>query len=188
MITLSMAIILGIDPGSRLTGFGIVKKSGNRITHIENGTFYLQEHKKYSDRLVVLYQEIQALIAAFKPTSLAIENIFYHKNPKSIQKLGEVRGVAIVSGAISGLPIAEYAPLEVKKAVTGYGNATKDQMQYMVQKLLNLPDLAEENASDALGIAICHAQNDNTISNTIKGFTKKTNQAKELLKKASFYK
>lgn len=110
-------IILGIDPGSRLTGFGLIKKSGNRNHHMENGTLYLEKSGKYTDRLVFLYQEIQSIINAFKPEAFAIENIFYYKNPKSIQKLGEVRGVAMLSAAIAGLPIFEYTPLEVKKAV-----------------------------------------------------------------------
>ena len=180
-------IILGIDPGSRKTGFGLIKKSGNRNIHIENGTIYLEEKPRYSDRLVCLYQEIQSIIAAFHPEVIAIENIFYHKNPKSSQKLGEVRGVAMVSGAISGLPVFEYAPLEVKKAITGYGNASKEQVQFMVRRLLNLNDIAEENASDALGVALCHAHSYSQLGLAKKAGGMVVNKKSEILKKASFY-
>ncbi|MBU0505363.1 MAG: crossover junction endodeoxyribonuclease RuvC [bacterium] len=180
-------IILGIDPGSRITGFGLVKKSGNNTAHLENGTLFLDSKEQYKDRLVYLYQEIQALVNAFQPEALAIENIFYHKNPKSVQKLGEARGVAILAGAISGLSIFEYTPLEVKKAVTGHGNATKEQVQYMVRRLLNLKDLAEENASDALGVALCHAHSCNHMNSDLNKATTPTNRAQELLKKANFY-
>ncbi|MBF0106365.1 MAG: crossover junction endodeoxyribonuclease RuvC [Deltaproteobacteria bacterium] len=180
-------LILGIDPGSQITGFGLIKKSGQRNTHIENGTFYLREKTSYADRLVCLYKEIQNIIAAYQPEVIAVENIFYHKNPKSIQKLGEVRGVAILSGAISGLKVFEYAPLEVKKAVTGYGGATKSQMQYMVMKLLGLNDVPEENASDALGVALCHAHSFNQLTNPSGLAKTRLSDAKEILKKASFY-
>lgn len=180
-------IILGIDPGSRKTGFGLIKKSGNHNTHIENGTLYLEKLEKYSDRLVMLFNELQALIQAFKPDVISIENIFYHKNPKSIQKLGEVRGVAIVSAATKGLPVFEYAPLEVKKAITGYGAAKKEQVQFMICKLLNLKDVPEENASDALGLALCHAHSYNQLTSVRSTSSVRRNDAQELLKKASFY-
>jgi len=187
MIPLEIMIILGIDPGSRLTGFGLIKKAGNRNIHVENGTLFLEEKGSYADRLVYLFQEIQSLTSAFQPEAMVVENIFYHKNPKSIQKLGEVRGVTILSGAVAGLPIFEYTPREVKKAVTGYGNASKEQMQYMVRSLLKLKDVAEENASDALGIAICHAHSYNQLTNSKKEISVSQSKAKELLKKASFY-
>lgn len=180
-------LILGIDPGSRKTGFGLIKKSGNRNIHIENGTLYLEEKPTYADRLVCLYQEIQNIIVAYKPGVIAVENIFYHKNPKSIQKLSEVRGVAMLSGAISGLPVFEYAPLEVKKAITGYGNATKSQMQYMVRKLLKLSDIPEENASDALGVALCHSHSYNLLTNQNEMTKARLSSTKEVLKKASYY-
>ncbi len=180
-------IILGIDPGSQKTGFGLVKKSGNRLTHVENGTFYLKDHKRYSDKLAALHQELSAIIAAFKPEALVVENIFFHKNPKSMQKLAEVRGAVILSGAIAGLTIFEFSPREVKKAVTGYGNASKDQMQLMVKRLLCLSDLAEENASDALALAICHANSCTQISALTNATKTPITAAKEILKRASFY-
>lgn len=180
-------IILGIDPGSQKTGYGLIKRTNNKMVHVENGTIYLEIKKSFSDRLVLLYQEIQNIVRVFKPQVIVIENIFYHKNAKSIQKLGEVRGVAMLSGAISGLAVFEYTPLEVKKAVTGHGNASKAQVQYMIQKLLGLKDMAEENASDALGVAICHSHSDNEITRASKGALTHSTKAQELLKQASFY-
>ena len=180
-------IILGIDPGSRKTGFGLIKKEGNRHTHIENGTLYLEKQEKYTDRLVSLYKEIQSLIEAFSPEALAIENIFYYKNAKSTQKLGEVRGVAMLSASISGIKVFEYTPLEVKKAVTGYGKAPKIQMQNMTRTLLNLKDIPEENAGDALAVALCHAQSCNLLSQIKIKETATPTKRKILLKNSSFY-
>lgn len=183
-------IILGVDPGSRLTGYGVVRKtSGNSTEHVENGTLYLKDHEVFADRLVHLHKSLKEVIARYGVQALAVENIFYHKNPKSIQKLGEVRGVIILSGALAGLPVFEYTALQVKQAVTGYGKASKDQMQSMVRKLLKLPDLAEENASDALGIALCHAHQSGRSLGALAGQYKSSavNARQEILKKASFY-
>lgn len=178
-------IILGIDPGSRLTGYGIIDKNGNHHRHIENGTLYLEKQGAYPHRLGYLFEQIQILIEAYEPEVLAIENIFYHKNPKSIQKLGEVRGVAMASAVLKGLPVFEYAPLEVKKSITGYGAAKKEQVQFMICKLLNLKDCPEENAADALGIALCHANSYNLLTKVRK--VGRVTASNELLKKASFY-
>lgn len=185
-------IILGIDPGSRITGFGLVKKDGNRVTHIENGSLYCADQETFARRLVYLFEEIQKIIRKFKPDVMVVENIFYHKNPKSVQKLGEARGAIILSGSLAGLPIHEYTALQVKQAVTGYGKAAKEQVQGMVRKLLNLPDLAEENASDALGIALCHAHSTGRFLLVSKGQTGEkgrgtAGRARELLKQSSFY-
>ena len=151
-------IILGIDPGSRFAGYGLVKKEGNRFLHIDNGVCCVPNTDDFSKKLVFLHRHFDDIIKTFKPDSISIENIFVHKNVKSAQKLGEARGVLILTAALHDLPVFEYTPLEVKKAITGYGQATKDQMMLMVRRLLNLRDLAEENASDALGLALCHAQ------------------------------
>lgn len=181
-------IILGIDPGSRKTGYGIVNAVGNRVTHVENGTLYIEDEPTFAARLVALHRGLTGIIQTFRVESVAIENIFYHKNPRSVQKLGEARGVAILSGACTGLPVHEYSALQVKQAVTGYGKAAKEQMQAMVRKLLNLPDLAEENASDALGVALCHAFNSGKSALAFAGpATASTDPRRELLKKASFY-
>ena len=151
-------IILGIDPGSRITGFGLVeKKKNNEIRHLENGAIYCGHEPTFDKRLVIIFEKIQSLIKTFQPTAMAVENIFYSKNVQSTLKLGHARGVAMVSAALLRLPVFEYTPLQVKQAIVGYGGATKDQVQKMVKVLLGLPQTAEENASDALAVAICHA-------------------------------
>lgn len=181
-------IILGIDPGSRKTGYGIVKRIGNRCEHVENGTLYIEDEPTFAERLVALHRNLSRIIRDFGVETVAIENIFYHKNPKSIQKLGEARGVALLSGALAKLPVFEYTALQVKQAVTGYGKADKNQVQIMVRKLLNLRDLAEENASDALGVALCHAFHSGQTGRVFAGDgAQAPNARQELLKKASFY-
>lgn len=182
-------IILGIDPGSRFTGYGLIKKNGNRAEHIENGTLYLKDIASFTDRLVHLHRHITETIQKYNVEALVVENIFYHKNPKSIQKLGEVRGVILLSGALMEIPVCEFTALQVKQAVTGYGKATKEQMQVMVRKLLNLPDLAEENASDALGIALCFAHQSQKALKALAGGVENVGLSakQEILKKASFY-
>lgn len=181
-------IILGLDPGSRITGFGLIHKKGNRSEHIENGALYVQSITDYAKRLAHISTEVQRLILTYQVDQVAIENIFYHKSVRAVQKLGEVRGVMMASAALCGKPVFEYTPLQVKSAVTGYGKAQKSQVQVMVRTLLNLKDLAEENASDALGIALCHAHQNSKIqmvSSSEKPQALNTNQ--DLLKKASFY-
>ncbi|MBI2338916.1 MAG: crossover junction endodeoxyribonuclease RuvC [Deltaproteobacteria bacterium] len=151
-------IILGIDPGSRITGFGLVEKQkNNEVRHIENGAIYCAEAPSFEGRLVLIFEKIQSLIKDFRPAAVAVENIFYSKNVKSTLKLGHARGVALVSASLLRTPVFEYTPLQVKQAIVGYGGASKEQVQKMIRVLLNLPQMAEENASDALAVAICHA-------------------------------
>lgn len=153
-------IILGIDPGSRLTGYGIIQKQESHLTHIDNGLIKLNEKAPLTSRLVVLFNEVQKIIKTFSPEILALENIFYSKNIQSTLKLGHARGSIIVAAGLLGLKIFEYTPLAVKQAITGYGGAGKEQIQKMVKTLLKLPQIAEENASDALAVAICHANSE----------------------------
>lgn len=150
-------IILGIDPGSQITGFGFIQKTNNQLTHLENGLIDCRKKKDFPDRLVTIFQNIRQIIEKFNPSCVAIESIFYAKNVQSAIKLGQARGVALVSSSLLNLPVFEYTPLEVKQAVVGYGQASKEQVQQMIKRLLKLPQVAEENASDALAIAICHA-------------------------------
>lgn len=180
-------IILGIDPGSRLTGYGLIQKTASENRHVENGTFYLEQKKTYVQRLASLFESLTTIIITHKPQVLAVENIFSHKNPKSIQKLSEARGIVLLCGELNNLEIAEYTPTEVKKAVTGYGNASKKQMQLMIARLLRLTDLPEENASDALSVALCYAHTDNQLTNSKKPVNLVTSKVKKLLGKASFY-
>jgi crossover junction endodeoxyribonuclease RuvC len=150
-------IILGIDPGSRITGYGIVQKKGNRTVHLDNGAIHCADAPDFASRLAIIFTRVQELIKTFSAEALAVESIFYGKNAMSTIKLGHARGTALAAASLLGLPVAEYAPTEVKKAVVGYGVATKDQVQKMVKALLNLPQVPEENASDALAVALCHA-------------------------------
>lgn len=151
-------IILGIDPGSRITGFGLVSKQGSKITHVDNGIIDVSKNVSFEKKLLKIFEGINNIISTFKPSEVAIENIFYAKNVQSALKLGHARGAAMVAIAMNELPVFEYTPLQVKQAVTGFGAASKDQVQKMTKTLLGLPQVAEENAADALGISLCHAQ------------------------------
>lgn len=182
--------IIGIDPGSRITGFGVLERNGNRLKHIENGSLFCDLSASFAERLVFLFQELQRVVRDFRPEVLAIEKIFYGKNAQSLEKLGEARGVLIASAALTGIPVFEYTALQVKKAVTGYGGAAKNQVQQMVMRLMNLRDVAEENASDALAVAICHAHATTSLNASrpvARTRSGRSTDAQELLKKASFY-
>lgn len=149
-------IVLGIDPGSRITGYGIVKKSGNCLIHIDNGAIFTDKAADFADRLKIIFDGLLKIISQYHPDQVAIENIFFATNPQSALKLGQARGAAIVAAVHSGLPVAEYSALQVKQAVVGQGKATKEQVQKMVRALLSLPEIAQADASDALAVAICH--------------------------------
>ncbi len=149
--------ILGIDPGSRITGFGLIEKQGNRLRHLDNGAISTCSNTPLPDRLQMIYQELVRVIVAYGPDAMAIEQIFMAKNAQSALKLGHARGAAMLAGVNAGLTVAEYSAIDVKKAVVGYGRADKSQVQQMVRMLLGLPEVAQEDASDALAVAICHA-------------------------------
>lgn len=149
--------ILGIDPGSRITGYGLVEKIGNRLRHMDNGAIITDSKAPMPERLQVIYRQLNRIIDEYAPQAVAIERIFVAKNALSALKLGHARGVAMLAGINAGLPVAEYSAVEVKNAVVGYGRAAKTQVQHMVRVLLALPEIAQEDASDALAVAICHA-------------------------------
>jgi crossover junction endodeoxyribonuclease RuvC len=150
-------IILGIDPGSRTTGYGLIRQEGNRLIHVDNGAIFTKSDQPLPDRLKVIYDGLADVIARYQPEEMAIEDIFVAKNASSALKLGHARGTAMVVGVNNALPVAEYTAMQVKSAVVGYGHANKNQVQKMVKTLLNLPEIAQEDASDALAVAICHA-------------------------------
>ena len=150
-------LILGIDPGSHITGYGVIDKKGNYLRHILHGEVKLRKDSLLSTVLSSIYQQLSAVIADNAPQAIALENIFYGKNVRSLIKQAHVRGVIIFAGANSNIPVFEYSPLEVKKAVVGYGRAEKRQVQIMVKVILNLPTLPPADAADALAVAICHA-------------------------------
>lgn len=150
-------LILGIDPGSHITGYGVIDKKGNYLRHILHGEIKLRKDSLLSTVLGSIYQQLSAVIADNAPQAIALENIFYGKNVRSLIKQAHVRGVIIFAGVSSSIPVFEYSPLEVKKAVVGYGRAEKRQVQIMVKAILKLPALPPADAADALAVAICHA-------------------------------
>ena len=149
--------VLGIDPGSRITGYGIIDKEGNRLVHVDNGAIITDSHRDFPMRLQRIYRGLTEIIEQYRPDAMAVENIFFATNVQSALKLGQARGAAIVAGVNAGLPVFEYTALQVKQAVVGHGRADKQQVQKMLKALLNLPEVAQEDASDALATAVCHA-------------------------------
>ncbi|MBI2066447.1 MAG: crossover junction endodeoxyribonuclease RuvC [Deltaproteobacteria bacterium] len=150
--------ILGIDPGSQITGLGVIEKNGSGLRHLENIAYRVHTKDLFAERLWEIFCMLKEAIKKFRPDAVAIEKVFLAKNAMSALKLGEARGVSMLAAASENIPIYEYSTREVKQAVTGYGQATKEQIQKMVQQLLKLPEVAAEDASDALAVAICHMQ------------------------------
>jgi crossover junction endodeoxyribonuclease RuvC len=149
--------VLGIDCGSRATGFGIIESDEERHRVVVFGVIQFHPKDAFSQRLVKIHTEIQSLILNYSPQAAAVEDQFYLSNFKSVMKLGQVKGVAILTAASSGIPVFEYSPLEIKSAVTGYGRAEKNQVQVMVKNILKLDALPRpDDAADALALAICH--------------------------------
>lgn len=148
-------VILGIDPGSRKTGYGLVRFNLNRMEYLGSGCIYTGDGK-FHERLLVIFDSITHLVEQFAPDVMAIEETFLSKNVQSTIKLSEARSVAMVAVAKAGIDIYEYTPRQIKQAVVGYGAATKEQVQFMVQKILNLSGTPQADAADALACAICH--------------------------------
>ena len=148
--------ILGIDPGSRITGFGIIETDGLRHRYVTCGCIKVTEDD-FALRLQQIFDGIRETIFEFQPDNAAIEQVFMHKNAGSALKLGQARGAAIVATSIHSIPMAEYSARQVKQAVVGYGAAQKEQVQQMIKVLLGLSRVPQADAADALAIAICHA-------------------------------
>ena len=149
--------ILGIDPGTRITGYGIIDVEGNRLRHVDNGIIKTRSSDVLPLRLKVIYDGLTAVLKEYSPEAVAVEQVFMAKNPRAALTLGHARGTAVLSAVNLDLEVLEYSALQVKSAVVGYGHASKQQVQQMVKALLNLPEVAQEDASDALAVAICHA-------------------------------
>ena len=149
-------IILGIDPGLRITGFGVIEKSGNKLRYVTSGCVK-SGAGELTFRLKTLLEGLAEVIAANRPHEVAIEKVFLNVNPRSTLALGQARGTAICAAVIAGLPVAEYTALQVKQSVVGKGHAQKEQVQHMVRRLLALPGNPSPDAADALACAICHA-------------------------------
>ncbi|HOX14900.1 MAG TPA: crossover junction endodeoxyribonuclease RuvC [Smithellaceae bacterium] len=149
--------ILGIDPGSVVTGYGVIDKSGNYLRHVLHGEIKPHKGSLLSEVLMDIFSKLSAVIVETSPQSVGLENIFYGKNVRSLIRQAQVRGVVIYACADKGVPVFEYSPLEVKKAVVGYGRAEKRQVQMMVKAILKLNELPPADAADALAAAICQA-------------------------------
>jgi crossover junction endodeoxyribonuclease RuvC len=157
-----MTIILGIDPGSRVTGYGLIKEEGRKLHYIDSGCIRTSE-APLSERLLEIFNGICELMDEYSPDEVAIEEIFMHQNPSSALKLGHARGVAIVACASHRVKVSEYAAREVKQSLVGYGAAQKSQVKHMVVNLLMLNSSPQSDAADALAIAICHSHMKNGL-------------------------
>ena len=152
-----MIRLLGLDPGLRHTGWGIVDKEGPKFRFIAAGVINPNETLSLSERLAELHESLKKLIAEWKPDEAAVEETFVNKNPNSTLKLGQARGVVILTPALFGLPVSEYTPNQIKKMIVGAGHADKNQVDMMVRTLLKtVPEHIPPDASDALAIALCH--------------------------------
>ena len=150
--------IFGIDPGSACTGYGCIDSDGSRCRLVGCGAIRVSARLPLSDRLAAVYDELTSLLATHRPACVAIEGVFHARNARSALVLGHARGVALLAASRAGLPVAEYAPTEVKRAVVGYGRADKKQVQQMIVLLLGLETAPSPlDVSDALAIAVCHA-------------------------------
>jgi len=148
---------LGIDPGTRVTGYGVIEKVNSDLTLVTYGEIKIGRGETLSGCLKIIYSRLVKIIEAYTPDVISLEDIFCGKNVKSLIKQGHARGAIILVAAHSDVPLYEYTPLEVKKAVVGYGRAEKRQVQYMVKSMFRLPDIPPPDASDALAIAVCHS-------------------------------
>lgn len=149
--------ILGLDPGLRFTGWGVIEHVGNRLSFVACGRIAVPETLQMADRLAHLHRELDIVVTQTKPDQAAVEETFSNVNAKSTLKLGMARGVVMLAPALHGIPVGEYAANTIKKTVVGAGHADKTQIQHMVKILLPRADFSSPDAADALAIAICHA-------------------------------
>jgi len=161
--------ILGIDPGSRITGYGIIEAQGSQLSYVASGCIRVQADN-FPERLKQIFTGIAALVNDYRPEQMAIEQVFMHKNADSALKLGQARGAAICAVQLQDLPVYEYAARQVKQALVGKGNAEKQQVQHIVKILLSLKGDIQTDAGDALGISLCHAHYQQTLQRLQQGY------------------
>ena len=149
--------ILGVDPGLRITGFGVIDKIGQKLHYVTSGCVKTRDSDSLPERIRTLLEGIGEVVAVHRPGEAVVEKVFVNVNPQSTLLLGQARGAAISALVAAGLPVSEYTALQVKQAVVGHGKAAKDQVQHMVMRLLQLPGEPSTDAADALACAICHA-------------------------------
>ncbi len=150
-------LVLGIDPGTAITGYGLVQETGEGLALVDCGVITTPAGQSLPLRLQTIYQGLTSLIERTRPSTAAVEELFFGRNVRTALSVGQARGVTLLALADAGLPIYEYKPLEIKQAIAGYGNAGKEQVQEMVRMLLGLPDVPRpDDAADAVAVAICH--------------------------------
>lgn len=155
-------IIIGIDPGIAIVGYGVIEYTGNKFKVIDYGAITTEPKYSFPERIKMVYDELMELLELYKPDAFAIEELFFNKNVKTAILVGQARGVEILAAMNKGIEIFEYTPLQVKQGVVGYGRAQKRQVQEMVKILLNLKDIPKpDDVADALAVAICHAHTNN---------------------------
>ena len=154
---------MGIDPGSRMTGYGIVDMDGPCSRHIASGCIQTASGRPLPERLKTIFEGLTAVIQSWRPAEVAVEQVFMHRNPDSALKLGQARGAALCAVVLAGVPISEYAPRAIKQAVVGSGAADKSQVQRMITLLLSLSEPPQADAADALAVAICHGHTRQTL-------------------------
>lgn len=164
--------ILGLDPGLQKTGWGVIDTMGTRLVHVANGTVASDAKQSLADRLMALHDGLQEVLATWQPDSAAVEETFVNKNPTSTLKLGQARGICLLVPALAGLPVAEYAPNHVKKAIVGAGHADKTQIHAMVGMLLPGNKINGADAADALALAITHAHHSGNHGTLAKAMAK----------------
>ncbi len=173
-----MSIILGIDPGSRVTGYGVIQQEGRQFNYLGSGCIKALtpikdgEEEDFSQRLQTIFAGVSELIIQFKPELFAVEQVFMGVNPGGALKLGQARGAAIVAATNKGLPVAEYTARQIKQAVVGTGAADKAQVQHMVKNILNLPGTPQADAADALAVALCHGHSIDSLNKMVGHVTK----------------
>lgn len=150
-------LVLGIDPGTAITGYGLVQETEGGLALVDCGVITTPAGQSLPLRLQTIYQGLTSLIERARPSTAAVEELFFGRNVRTALSVGQARGVTLLALADAGLPIYEYKPLEIKQAIAGYGNAGKEQVQEMVRMLLGLPDIPRpDDAADAVAVAICH--------------------------------
>jgi crossover junction endodeoxyribonuclease RuvC len=149
-------LVLGVDPGSRVTGYGLVEKNGSQLVCVHSGTVSTSLRFPFYERINEIFQAMTGIMERYGPAEMAVEDMFFHKNLKSSLKIGHARGAVLIAGVQCGIRIFEYTPLEIKKSVVGYGRATKEQVRAMIQVMLKLKKPPVLDASDALATAVCH--------------------------------
>ncbi len=149
-------LVLGVDPGSLVTGYGLVEKKGNRLTCLDLGAISSAKHVPFYTRIHKIFRSMEEIIEHYRPQEMAIEDVFFAKNVKSALKIGHARGAVLIAAVECGVKVFEYSPLEIKKSVVGYGRATKEQVRSMVQVILGLKSHPGLDTSDALATAVCH--------------------------------